>query len=238
MIKVSIITVCLNSEETIEQTIQSVLGQTYPNIEYIIIDGVSTDKTLDIISKYEVTKLVSEKDSGIYEAMNKGLNLATGSIIGILNSDDWYEPDTVESVVTVFEQSKAHIIYGNINVWDKHNYVGVTKPRPLKELRTKMPIEHPATFVTEEVYKKHKFSTKYKVISDRELLLRLYSQGYQFTYLDKVLANFRLGGSCYINNTPFKRAINNTDISLHYATNLIDITRIAIRFFQILLTRR
>ena len=92
--KVSIITVCLNSEKTLEQAIQSVISQTYKNIEYIIVDGASTDGTLDIISKYEnkITKWVSEKDQGLYYAMNKGIDMATGDIVGIINSDDWYEP--------------------------------------------------------------------------------------------------------------------------------------------------
>ena len=92
--KISIITVCLNSKRTIEQTIQSVIGQAHDNCEYIVIDGGSTDGTLEILKKYDgsISTIISEPDEGIYDAMNKGIALATGDIIGILNSDDWYEP--------------------------------------------------------------------------------------------------------------------------------------------------
>lgn len=102
--KVSIITPCLNSEETIRDTIESVLGQSYQNIEYIIVDGRSTDRTIEIVKEYASgfegrLRYISEKDSGIYDAMNKGILQASGSVIGIINSDDWYEPEAVEQAV-------------------------------------------------------------------------------------------------------------------------------------------
>src|SRR6185503_11463008 len=106
--KVSIITVCRNSAATIEQTIQSVIEQSYTNLEFIIIDGGSSDQTLSIVNKYQhkITKVISEKDNGIFDAMNKGINLATGEIIGILNSDDVYaDQGVVEKVVTEMEKS-------------------------------------------------------------------------------------------------------------------------------------
>ena len=100
---ISIITVCLNAVETIETTIRSVLQQTYKNVEYIVIDGGSTDGTLQIIEKYrnDISILISEKDEGIYDAMNKGIELARGDYIGIINADDWYEKDAVEHVVQI-----------------------------------------------------------------------------------------------------------------------------------------
>src|SRR5574344_2512884 len=111
---ITIITVCYNSEKTIERTIKSVVNQTYKNIEYIFIDGASSDKTLDIIKKYmkeySFIKLISEKDNGIYDAMNKGISLSTGSIIGMINSDDYYELDAVESIVNNITESDYQIL--------------------------------------------------------------------------------------------------------------------------------
>src|SRR5574343_380982 len=113
--KISIITVCYNSSETIEDTIQSVASQNYPNIEYIIVDGLSKDSTVDIIKKHSdvVSKWVSEKDKGIYDAMNKGIAMATGDIIGILNADDVYtNKDVLSKVVRHFEESNVKGVYG------------------------------------------------------------------------------------------------------------------------------
>ena len=114
---VSIITVCLNSEKFLEQTIQSVISQSYDNIEYIIIDGGSSDKTVEIIKKYErfLRYWVSEPDKGIYDAMNKGVSHARGEWIGIINSDDWYTPKAVEWIIkTANENSNADVIYGDV----------------------------------------------------------------------------------------------------------------------------
>lgn len=110
--KISIITVCLNSEQTIEQTIKSVIDQNDPDYEYIIIDGDSTDSTLDIIRKYQayIAILISEPDKGIYDAMNKGIALASGDVIGIINSDDWYEPEILKTVRSCFQKSDAGVV--------------------------------------------------------------------------------------------------------------------------------
>lgn len=233
---VSIITVCLNSAKTIEQTIQSVVNQTYPNIEYIIIDGESTDRTLEIINKYrdKISKLVSEKDEGIYDAMNKGLTFATGNIIGIINSDDWYELDAVESVVNVFlKDSYTHVFYGNINVYDDDNFLRTRFPSPLRELRTGMPIPHPSVFIIGKVYKAYGFNTKYKIAADRDLLLRLYSQNYIFKYINKNIANFRVGGHCYNELThSLTSSIVRARISMNYVTGLVGIVKISSRFLE------
>lgn len=233
---VSIITVCLNSERTIEQTIQSVINQTYHNIEYIIIDGGSTDGTLEIINKYEdkISKLVSEKDEGIYDAMNKGLSFTTGEVIGIINSDDWYELDAVEAVVNAFlDDSHAKIVYGNINVYDGNNFIRTRYPSPLKEIHTGMPIPHPSVFVIGKIYRKYGFNTKYRVAADRELLLRLYSQNYRFIYINNNLANFRTGGHCYNEATnSLTSSIVRARISITYVTDLLGILRISSRFLK------
>ena len=119
--KVSIITPCLNSEKTIEDTIKSVVNQTYKNIEYIVVDGGSRDRTMEIVKKYEPLfqgrmKYVSEPDKGIYNAMNKGIKMSTGSLIGIINSDDYYELYTIEHIVDNMTADKYQVLYGWLRV--------------------------------------------------------------------------------------------------------------------------
>ncbi len=195
--KISIITVCLNSEKTIEQTIRSVLGQKDEDFEYIIVDGCSSDNTLDIVGKYskDITRIVSEQDGGIYDAMNKGIALATGEIIGIINSDDWYEEGALEAVRKCFQAVNAEVVYGRMNVVNENEEVSTLIPTDIRKIRYEMEIPHPTVFIKREVYDKYGyFQLKYKIASDYELLLRFYSRGVKFFYLDKVLANFRLGG--------------------------------------------
>jgi glycosyltransferase involved in cell wall biosynthesis len=125
MLKVSIITVCYNSATTIESTIQSVLSQDHPAIEYIIIDGKSTDTTLSIVDKYKsgIATLLSEKDNGIYDALNKGISLATGDIVAILHADDFYGTSTVISdVVRLFENNNCDCVYGDLQYVDRFKY--------------------------------------------------------------------------------------------------------------------
>lgn len=195
--KISIITVCLNSENTIEKTIQSVLSQQYDDFEYIIIDGKSTDKTLEIIKKYsdEISIIVSEPDYGIYDAMNKGIALANGDIIGIINSDDWYESGVFDVVNKCFVESDAEVIYGNLNLINDDGYDRTLVPTDIKKIWYEMEIPHPTVFVKQEVYQKYGvFSLKYKIAADYELMLRYYSSGVKFVYLNQTLANFRMDG--------------------------------------------
>src|SRR5262245_19759519 len=143
---VSIITVAYNADRFIEKTIQSVLSQTYSPIEYIIIDGGSTDNTADVIKKYadRIAYWYSEKDNGISDAFNKGLNKATGDIIGIINADDWYESDTIEKVVNNFGDSD--VTYGDLQIWK-----GTEKDFILKGdhtlLAREMTVNHPTVFI-------------------------------------------------------------------------------------------
>lgn len=196
-IKVSIITVCYNAEQTIEETIKSVINQTYRNIEYIIIDGASTDLTYQIINKYQpyVHTIVSEEDEGLYYAMNKGINYAKGDIIGILNSDDVYVEEAVSKVVEYYHKTGADIIYGNA-LWIGEEREGSTyRCDDIEELWYQMVIPHPATFVKAEVYKKYgKFNTKYKLAADYDLMLRFYSNSLRFGHLDEAITFFRSGG--------------------------------------------
>lgn len=195
--KISIITVCLNSEKTIEKTIQSVVGQKDADYEYIVIDGNSTDRTLEIVRNYEkyIAVVVSEPDQGVYDAMNKGIGLATGDVIGIINGDDWYEPGIFKTIGCYFEHSDAEVIYGNLNLISETGEIEELIPGDIEKIRYEMATPHPTVFVKREIYKKYgSFQLKYRLAADYELMLRLYTEGVRFGYMDRVIANFRQGG--------------------------------------------
>jgi glycosyltransferase involved in cell wall biosynthesis len=203
-LKVSIITITYNSEKTLVQTIESVLSQSYQNIEYIIIDGNSTDKTVEIIKSYgeRVSIFLSEKDDGIYDAMNKGLKLATGDIVGILNSDDvYFNNRVIEDVVEVFKKEKCASVYGDLYYVAEDNLERVSrywKSSPFKEGSFKQGWHpaHPTFFVKREIYEKYGyFDLNMKVSADFELMLRfLEKYAISTAYLPKVLVKMRLGG--------------------------------------------
>ena len=197
--KISIITPCLNSAKTIRQTIESVLNQTYHNIEYIIVDGASMDGTLEIIQEYEPQfqgrlHYVSEPDHGIYDAMNKGIRMSHGNVIGIINSDDFYEQDAVENIVMHLGREKYQVIYGYCKMFDGCHCVGILR-RSHHNLPQEM-IPHPACFLTRSIYKKFGlFLNVFKFAGDYELMLRLYkSKRVKFVQIHSVIANFRMGG--------------------------------------------
>lgn len=201
---VSIITVCYNSADTIEDTIKSVLEQTYRNIEYIIVDGKSTDQTISLVKKYELLSggrlfYISEKDEGIYDAMNKGIEMARGELIGIINSDDYYERDAVENMVRHYERDKEQVLYGMMRiieenqerriVMDSHHFI------------RKVMIPHCTCFVKKEIYEEYgKFNLRYKYVADYDLMLRLSQiENVIFTPVYVITSNFRVGGasSCF-----------------------------------------
>lgn len=202
--KISIITVSLNCESTITQTIKSVLSQTYKDIEYIIIDGASSDRTTEIIKKYndKIASFISEPDNGIYDAMNKGINMATGEIIGILNSDDFYvDNNVIELVVREFNNRGVDSIFSNL-VYVSQNDINKTiryfdsgQFKPSLFSYGLMPA-HPTFFVKKRVYEKYgKFRTDLKNASDFDLLARfLYVNKITYHYIDKVIVKMRLGG--------------------------------------------
>ena len=162
----SIITVCYNSEKTIERTISSLRNQTFRNFEYIIIDGGSTDSTLEIIKKNQdvVSVLVSEKDEGIYDAMNKGINLASGEMVGIINSDDWYEPNAVELVVNAYvDNPDKRIFHGDRFdiLEDETRKVRKFHPSRFKFVYYGMTYHHPSMFVHRNIYANELYNIKY-----------------------------------------------------------------------------
>lgn len=195
--KVSIITVCKNSISTIEQTIQSVLNQTYMNVEYIIIDGASDDGTCEVIEKYR-SKLdfyCSEPDYGIYHAMNKGLRRATGDIVGIINSDDWYAENAVEHVVNNFLQYDCDMVHGKLAMVYDAKRMRIIEERNLEDLYIGMVVSHPTVFLKRSMYQQYGlFDEQYKSAADYELMLRLYTNGISIKFVPEIIAYFRKGG--------------------------------------------
>lgn len=203
--KISIVTPCFNSARTIAQTIESVLAQDYSDIEYIIVDGGSTDGTVDIVHSYgdKIAKFVSEPDRGIYDAMDKGIKMASGDIVGIINSDDFYADSAVLSkVVEAFRASGAQTVYGDLDYVDEIDTDKMVRRWRSGEYRTGSfrwgwHPPHPSFFVRCEVYEKFGyFNDELKISADYELMLRfLHFRGVSTAYLPSVLVKMRTGGA-------------------------------------------
>ena len=204
MTKISIITVVYNNSKTIGWAIESILAQDYPNIEHIIIDGASTDGTLDIIKSYSdrIAKFISEPDKGIYDAMNKGLKLATGDIIGILNSDDFYASNTaISDIVREFDTKKVDLVFGDLVFVKPEDLNKIVRTystpdfHPDKFAWGWMP-PHPTCYIKKSVYQRYGyFKTDYRIAADYEILTRFMAK-HRITYshIPKVLIKMRTGG--------------------------------------------
>ena len=196
---ISVITVTLNSEKTVAKAIESVLNQTYDRVEYIIMDGGSTDSTVQIAEEYKERfaakgyelKIVSESDRGMYDALNKGVALANGDVIGQINSDDWYEPIALETVANKFMDDPFDLFWSDLRILKKTGNI-IKKARIRKVVSTK-DWNHPTTFIRAEVYKNNPYSL-ISMYDDFELILRLRKQGVKMAVENKVLANFVFGG--------------------------------------------
>ena len=196
--KVSIITVVYNGITHLEQTIQSVLDQNYDNIEYIIIDGGSTDGTVELIRKYDdqIAYWVSESDAGIYDAMNKGIVKATGDIVGLINADDWYEEEAVSVVVDTFTKTDADVVHGSMRIIKEsgESFVKASLIN-IDNLKKGMLLNHPTVFVKISLYEKYgMFDTSYRIVADWELMMRWFLKDVHFVATPETLANFRMGG--------------------------------------------
>jgi glycosyltransferase involved in cell wall biosynthesis len=196
----SIITVCRNAEASIGMAVESVLHQSAfaGTFEHLVIDGLSSDGTLKVLAQYPHLKVVSERDTGIYDAMNKGVSLARGRYIGILNADDWYEPDTLSAVSQAFRDAPhAGIVHGDVRRWTGTTVVDIVKPSLDRGLHGTlvMPFNHPACFVRKEVYGRlGTFDLAYPLFADYDWARRVVKAGVVFHYLPRVLTNFRFGG--------------------------------------------
>jgi len=214
--KITIITVCFNSELTIEDTILSVLEQDYADLEYIVIDGGSKDKTLDIIGKYSsrINRIISEPDEGIYFALNKGIALASGAVIGILHSDDIYASKKILSTVNkAFEADGIQAVYGDLQYVAKEDSKIIHRnwsAGPYKTdsfLRGWMP-PHPTFFVLKNCYEKYGvFNTLFHSAADYELMLRLIHKNHiKIRYIPQILVLMRVGGKSNVSVTNRLRA--------------------------------
>lgn len=201
--KISLITVCYNSEKTIEETLKSVLNQTYQNYEYLIIDGNSKDSTLDIIKKYEKLfdgrlRYISERDKGLYDAMNKGVGLASGDIIGILNSDDLLaNKDVFKTIVNNFENNNIDGIYSDLVFLDSQTMSIPTRNfiahKQSKILGWHPP--HPTLYLKKDVYNKvGLFDLNYRIAADYDFMLRMLNSNVKLFYIKSYLVKMRSGG--------------------------------------------
>ena len=191
---ISIITIVFNGEKYIEDTILSILNQSYRNIEYIIIDGGSIDGTLDIIKKYQdkITYWKSEPDKGIYDAFNKGIKIAKGNLIGIINAGDWLENDAIVKIADCY--SVSTVIYGDVRFWNQEK-AGRKTDSNHSRLREAMTVAHPTVFVPKTIYEKYGlFDQQYKIAGDYDLVLRLFVNKISFHKINEVLVNMRKGG--------------------------------------------
>lgn len=202
--KISIITVVYNSENSIGGTIESILGQELSEgteVEYLVIDGKSDDGTVAKAESYRESlerknvayKIISEPDGGIYDAMNKGIRIATGDIIGLLNGGDAYEPDTLRTVAETFEREGCELMFADIRIY-RHDGSSFVKKARLRGFQTSRDWNHPTTFVRADVYKENPFRNL-GIHDDYGFFLQMKRQGRRIVTVDKVLAEFSMGGA-------------------------------------------
>ena len=228
--KISIITVSFNSAKTIKETIESILIQDYNNIEYIIIDGGSSDETTNIVKSYseKISYFISEKDNGIYDAMNKGIKVATGDIVGILNSDDFYPNSFVLSnVAKTFKKYNCDAVYGDLvyvnkkdttqikRYWQAGNY-------NTSKIKNGWMLPHPTFFVKKVMYNRYGlYNTDLKSAADYEMILKLlYKENISVQYIPMILVKMRMGGAS--NSTFLNRIRANKEDGLAWTKNQLN----------------
>lgn len=210
-ILVSIVTVSYNSEKTIRRTIESVLEQTYQYMEYIIIDGESTDNTVSIAEEYAVRfqekgikySIFSEPDYGIYDAMNKGISKALGELIGIINSDDWYEIQTVATIVQKYKETHYDLVFGDLYMVKPDGYSFIKKAKKSRYV-TSRHWNHPTQFVHRKIYEKFMYRCE-NISDDMDFYFRVIKEGYHIEVVNEVLANFQMGGVS--NRIPWREVV-------------------------------
>lgn len=198
---VTIITIAFNCEEEIGKTIESVLAQSYKSIEYLIIDGASTDGTLKKAESYRSKiekkgisyRIYSEQDKGIYDAMNKGIALSQGKYIGILNSGDWYENSAIQTAVDILKKTDSELVFGNIRIIKKDGSCFIKKARK-RSFQTSRDWNHPTMFVESRLYKENPFLCK-GLHDDYGFYLKMVQKNVRIAVVDQTMANFCMGGA-------------------------------------------
>lgn len=200
--KISVVTSCLNCEETIERTIKSVITQDYPDIEYILIDGGSTDRTMEIVNKYKnvFAVIVSEKDKGVADGFNKGVLKATGDVVGIVNADDTMYPGTAKKLAEAYEPD-IDAYYGDRIVKDHISGSRCyQKAKELSYIEYCLPFSHQSVYITKRCYDKFGlYSLDYKLCLDYDLILKMYKGGAKFKYIEYPFCEYSFGGCTYVN---------------------------------------
>jgi len=210
--KVSLITVVYNGEKYLNECFESVKAQDYADLEYIVIDGGSTDSTLSIVEQHKkaIGQFVSEKDKGMYDALNKGITIANGEVVGILNADDMLAgTDVISNIVKQFKEEKSDGVYGNLNYInpDQANSIvrkWVSKPFTLKDIKLGWMPAHPTLYLKKDLFEKYgNYSLDYGTAADYELMIRfLYQHQVKAVFLNQLIVNMRIGG---MSNASFKQ---------------------------------
>lgn len=217
--QVTIITVTFNSEKTISRTIESVLKQTYNDIEYIIVDGKSTDRTIEVAESYQklfdeadgrTLKIISESDNGMYDALNKGARMAHGELVGQINSDDWYAPDGVERMVRFYEKEHYDVAWGSINI--KKPSGDMVKHAKIGKLWTTSGWCHPAMFSRREILLEYPYALE-SMYDDFNYVTTVYRAGKKVLTTDQIIANYSTGGMSMQKSKGWKEVFRRVDIS-------------------------
>ena len=234
--KITIITACYNSELTIENTIKSVLAQEYKALEYIIVDGDSKDNTVAIVNKYAVDnlyiKVISEPDEGISDAFNKGIRLASGTLIGLINSDDELAAGALESVNNCYINTNADVIYGDTIVMDKENGLKILKKAgEIEKIKYEMPFIHQSCFVKRTAYEEvGVYNKEYKLCMDYDMMARLYHSKYYFAKAEGVISIFHYGGtSC---EHPIRTINEDMKIAEKYGLGKSEVIKYKLKLFS------
>lgn len=225
MLKISIITITYNSEKTLERTIQSIITQHYNNLEYIIIDGGSSDRTVEIIKQYKnnITYWISEPDNGISDAFNKGIQMANGDVIGIINSDDGLCPGALYALAEAYSP-KIDVYRGKVLLWKEDTDTKVVEiPSMHFTFGNLNNISHQSTFISKNAYKKYgTYDERCQFVMDYDLLLRYERAGANLKYIDKILAFYSLAGLTFTKYS-FARRKETESVMRRNGANNIDI---------------
>lgn len=240
MTLVTVITVCFNSDRTIRDTIESVLGQSYPSIEYVVIDGLSRDRTMEIVREYggRIAKVVSEPDAGLYYAMNKGIRLASGDIICILNSDDIFaDSHVIRDVVSAFDETGVSCVFGDLVYVDRNDTRRVVRrwissPFQDRAFQGGWHPAHPAFFVRKAVYEMiGSFNTSIPLVADYEFMLRVLEiHKVPAVYVPRLCVRMRLGGVT-------SSGVTNNLAALRHIFKLLAANRVAINPIRFIIGR-